>query len=57
MTGGVLLLGSEARGISQALDAKVTYKITIPSFGSAESLNVGVAAVNCDNLARLKASR
>lgn len=54
--GGVILLGSEAQGISQALAARVTRKITIPAFGAAESLNVGVAAaVICDNLKRLGA--
>lgn len=55
--GGVILLGSEAQGISQALAASVTRKITIPAFGSAESLNVGVAAaIICDNLKRLSVS-
>jgi len=54
--GGVILLGNEAQGISQALAARVTRKITIPTFGAAESLNVGVAAaVICDNLKRLGA--
>lgn len=55
--GGVILLGSEAQGISQDLAKNVTQKITIPAFGSAESLNVGVAAaVICDNLKRLNAN-
>lgn len=53
-SGGVILLGSEAQGISQELALRVTRKITIPAFGAAESLNVGVAAaVICDNLKRL----
>lgn len=53
-TGGVLLLGSEAQGISPPLAKRVTRRITIPSFGAAESLNVGVAAaIICDNLKRL----
>src|SRR5699024_2861403 len=53
-TSGVVLLGSEAHGISPELAAFVTHKITIPAFGAAESLNVGVAAaVICDNLRRL----
>ncbi|HKM15064.1 MAG TPA: RNA methyltransferase [Marinospirillum sp.] len=52
--GGVILLGSEAQGISAELAALVTRKITIPAFGAAESLNVGIAAaVICDNLKRL----
>lgn len=51
---GVVLLGSEAHGISTELAPFVTHKITIPAFGGAESLNVGVAAaVICDNLRRL----
>lgn len=51
--GGVILLGSEAQGISDELSARITRKITIPAFGAAESLNVGVAAaVICDNLKR-----
>lgn len=53
LSGGVLLLGSEAHGISGGLHARVNRKVTIPAFGGAESLNVGVAAaVICDNLRR-----
>lgn len=53
--GGILLLGSEAHGISSALAARVTQRITIPAFGAAESLNVAVAAaVLCDNLRRIE---
>ncbi|SFX12360.1 RNA methyltransferase, TrmH family [Marinospirillum alkaliphilum DSM 21637] len=53
--GGVLLMGSEAHGISSALAPFVTHRITIPAFGAAESLNVAVAAaVICDNLCRLQ---
>lgn len=53
--GGILLLGSEAHGISSALAARVTQRITIPAFGTAESLNVAVAAaVLCDNLRRIE---
>lgn len=40
----ILLIGSESHGISTALDNVVTNRITIPSFGSAESLNAGIAA-------------
>lgn len=54
LQGGVLLMGSEAHGIDVSLEAHVTEKITIPSFGAAESLNVAVAtAVICDNLRRI----
>lgn len=42
---GVLVLGNEARGISEAVAALVTQRIAIPSFGgrTAESLNVATA--------------
>lgn len=54
--GGYLVLGNEANGISAAVGALVNRKITIPAFGGAESLNVGIAAaVLCDNLLRLSA--
>lgn len=52
---GVILMGSEAHGISDALAPYVTRRMTIPSFGNAESLNVGIAtAIICDNLRRLQ---
>lgn len=52
--GGVILLGSEAQGIADVHEQHVTRKITIPSYGDAESLNVSVAAaIICDNLARM----
>ena len=41
--GGYLVIGSEAHGISSGLEKYITDKITIPRFGSAESLNAGVA--------------
>lgn len=51
---GVLLMGSEAHGVSQKLESGVTRRITIPSFGATESLNVSIAtAIICDNLKRL----
>lgn len=40
---GILLIGNEANGISEALYQYVTHKISIPPFGDAESLNAGVA--------------
>ncbi|HMP99221.1 MAG TPA: RNA methyltransferase [Cyclobacteriaceae bacterium] len=49
--GGIILIGNEAQGISASLQAQVDYKITIPRYGKAESLNAAVAtAVICDNL-------
>lgn len=41
--GGYLLLGSESHGINAQLERFVTRRLTIPKFGGAESLNVGVA--------------
>jgi RNA methyltransferase, TrmH family len=53
-TGGYIVLGNEANGISNELGRCISRKITIPAFGGAESLNVGIAAaVICDNLLRL----
>lgn len=50
---GILLLGSESHGIADILDGYVTEKVTIPRYGRAESLNVGVAgAVILDNWKR-----
>ncbi len=56
--GGYIVLGNEANGISDAIAQYVTRQITIPAYGSAESLNVGIAAaVICDNLIRLSGQR
>ncbi len=40
---GILVAGSEGRGISAALLEQVSHKVTIPGKGGAESLNVAVA--------------
>ena len=51
---GVLLLGNESQGISKEVEKWVSSKVTIPSFGGAESLNVAIAtAIFCDNFKRL----
>lgn len=50
---GIVLMGSESHGVSEKLWPLVSRKLTIPSFGGAESLNVAIAtAVICDNLRR-----
>jgi TrmH family RNA methyltransferase len=50
----IIVIGSEGSGLSAAVRAKVTYYVTIPKYGRAESLNAGVAAaIVCDNLRRL----
>lgn len=54
----LLLMGNESHGISNTLQKFVTERVTIPSFGGAESLNVAMAtAVLCDNLIRSKTSK
>jgi TrmH family RNA methyltransferase len=40
---GLLVIGNEGRGISDALMAMATGRITIPRSGGAESLNAAVA--------------
>ena len=50
----VIVIGSEGRGLSPAVSALVTQRVTIPKFGGAESLNAAVAAaIVCDNLRRI----
>jgi RNA methyltransferase, TrmH family len=50
----VIIVGSEGHGLSEAVRKNVTYYVTIPKFGQAESLNAAVAAgIVCDNLRRV----
>ncbi len=50
---GILLMGSESHGIHPDLEKHITQKVTIPRYGDAESLNVGVAtAIILDNWKR-----
>lgn len=50
---GYIVMGNESNGISPTVETFVTQKITIPRFGGAESLNVGIAAaVVLDNWRR-----
>ena len=50
----LLVMGNESHGISPSLEALITERLTIPSYGGAESLNVGVAtAIMLDNYRRL----
>jgi TrmH family RNA methyltransferase len=52
---GVIIVGSESRGISPEVAEFVTKQITIPKFGQAESLNVAIATgIIFDNVMRLK---
>lgn len=50
---GYVVMGNESNGISEDVEPFITQKITIPRFGKAESLNVGIAtAIVLDNLHR-----
>ncbi|MDP3068932.1 MAG: RNA methyltransferase [Opitutaceae bacterium] len=51
----VIVIGSEGRGLSPAVAARITRRVTIPRLGAAESLNAAVAAaIVCDNLRRAR---
>lgn len=50
---GYLVMGNESNGISPEIGQYVTKRVTIPRYGEAESLNVGIAtAVLLDNWRR-----
>ncbi|WP_128545294.1 TrmH family RNA methyltransferase [Larkinella soli] len=52
-TTGYIVMGNESNGIGPEVERFVGRRITIPRYGEAESLNVGIAtAVICDNLRR-----
>lgn len=52
---GYIVLGNESNGIGEVVEKFVSNKVTIPRFGHAESLNVGIAtAIVLDNLMRRK---
>lgn len=52
----VIVIGSEGRGLTAPVRARVSRLVTIPRIGGAESLNAGVAAaIVCDNLRRIQA--
>lgn len=54
----VIVIGSEGRGLTEAVRTRVTRLITIPARGSAESLNAAVAAaIICDNWLRIHGSQ
>jgi RNA methyltransferase, TrmH family len=51
---GVIVIGSEGRGLSPEVARVLAYTVTIPRVGAAESLNAAVAAaIVCDNLRRI----
>ena len=48
---GILVMGNEAHGISAEVKSLLSHSLTIPRFGMAESLNVGIAtAICCDRI-------
>lgn len=50
---GLIIFGNEGKGITPAIEKMIDYKITIPKFGQAESLNVAQSvAVVCSELKR-----
>jgi len=50
----IILFGNESRGLHESLNTYLKKEISIPKFGGAESLNVGIAtAVVLDNIRRL----
>jgi RNA methyltransferase, TrmH family len=49
----VVVIGSEGRGLSDEARSRLSYSVTIPRAGAAESLNAAVAAaIVCDNIRR-----
>lgn len=49
--GGYIVMGNESKGLSPEVQAHIQHRVTIPRFGGAESLNVGIAtAILCDHL-------
>jgi RNA methyltransferase, TrmH family len=53
MRDAVVVIGSEGRGLSPEVAARITRRVTIPRYGRAESLNAAVAAaIVCDHLRR-----
>ncbi|MCG7535405.1 RNA methyltransferase [Pseudoalteromonas sp. OOF1S-7] len=50
---GILVMGSESHGISDAVAQHINQPVTIPAFGGAESLNVAMATgIILDNIKR-----
>ena len=47
----IILIGNESHGINRSFDNHINYRISIPRFGNAESLNAAIApAIVCANL-------
>jgi TrmH family RNA methyltransferase len=53
ISAAVIVVGSEGRGLSEGVMGLVSWTVTIPRHGAAESLNAAVAAaIVCDNIRR-----
>ena len=53
VTGALIVIGNESKGISSSVEKFITHRITIPRYGNAESLNASTAtAIVLDNLRR-----
>jgi len=50
---GIIILGNEGNGISPEIVSQIQFPVTIPRFGSAESLNVAISAsIFCSEIRR-----
>jgi TrmH family RNA methyltransferase len=50
---GILVIGNEGHGVHTSIISNAQYKLTIPRFGEAESLNAAIStAIILDNLIR-----
>jgi TrmH family RNA methyltransferase len=56
LSDAVVVIGGEGAGISAAVRGRLSYSVTIPRVGAAESLNAAMAAaIVCDNIRRAAA--
>jgi TrmH family RNA methyltransferase len=52
---GILVIGNEGHGVNGSIISKAKHKLTIPSYGGAESLNAAIStAIILDNLIKSK---
>ena len=51
---GMLVIGNEGHGVHASIISKAKFKLTIPSYGGAESLNAAIStAIILDNLIKV----
>jgi TrmH family RNA methyltransferase len=52
---GILVIGNEGHGVNGFIVSRAKYKLTIPKYGGAESLNAAISsAIILDNLIKSK---